>query len=71
MADINLDESKLKELLKVAIVELMQEQKEALSALLTEVIKEIALEKAIREGENTELVRREAIFEILDSRERT
>lgn len=67
MVEINLDESKLKELLKTAILEVLQEQKEVFSDLLTEIIEDIALEKAIEEGENTEPVSREAIFEILEN----
>ncbi len=66
MAEITMDESKLKQLLKSAIVELLQEQKEVFSDLLTEVIEDIALAKAIEEGKSTELVSREAIFKILD-----
>lgn len=71
MAEINLDESKLKALLKTAIIEVLQEQKEVFSDLLAEIIEDIALEKAIEEGENTETVSREAIFEILESQGRT
>ncbi len=66
MADIPLDENKLKEILKTAIVEVIQERKEIFSDLLAEIIEDIALEKAIKEGENTESVSREAIFKILD-----
>ncbi|MGI8503346.1 MAG: hypothetical protein ACR2LR_19760 [Hassallia sp.] len=64
MTEINLDEIKLKELLKAAIVEVLQEQKEIFSDLLAEIIEDIALEKAIKEGEKTEIVSREAIFKI-------
>ncbi|MFB2976146.1 hypothetical protein [Microseira sp. BLCC-F43] len=66
MAEITIDESKLKELLKTAIVELLQERKEVVYDLLAEIIEDIALEKAIEEGENTEPVSREAIFKILE-----
>jgi Fe2+ transport system protein B len=66
MAEINLDENKLKELLKIAIVEVFQEQKELFSDLLAEVIEEIALENAIKEGETTEIVSRNAIFKLLE-----
>lgn len=68
MTEINLDEIKLKELLKAAIVEVLQEQKEVFSDLLAEIIEDIALEKAIKEGEKTELVSREAIFKILSTK---
>ncbi|MBW4447307.1 MAG: hypothetical protein KME38_10670 [Spirirestis rafaelensis WJT71-NPBG6] len=48
MTEINLDEIKLKELLKTAIVEVLKEQKEVFSDLLAEIIEDIALEKAIK-----------------------
>ena len=67
MAEIFLDESKLKELLKRAIVEVFQEQKELFSDLLAEIIEEIALENAIKEGEKTEQVSRNVIFKRLES----
>jgi len=62
MAEIILDETKLKELLKTAIVEVLQEQKELFSDLLAEALKEIALENAIKEGEKTEPVSPEVIY---------
>jgi hypothetical protein len=66
MAEFTLAEIQLKELLKVALVEVLQEQKDLFSDLLAEAIEEIALAKAIEEGEMTELVSREAIFRILE-----
>ncbi|MEH1872525.1 type II toxin-antitoxin system Phd/YefM family antitoxin [Nostoc sp.] len=57
-----------KELLKTAIAEVLQEQKEVLYDLLTEIIEDIALERAIKEGENSETVSREAIFQILETK---
>lgn len=69
MTNTQIDEIKLKELFKVAILELLQEQKEVVSDLLTEIIEDIALAKAIQEGETTENVSREAIFKLLDSQQ--
>ena len=65
MTEITLDETKLKELLKTAIFELVQEEKEVFSELFAEVIQDIGMENAIKEGENTEVVSREEIFKIL------
>ena len=65
MAEITLDETKLKELLKTAILELLQEQKEEFSELLTEALEDIGMKNAIKEGEKTETVSREQIFQIL------
>ena len=65
MAEITLDETKLKELLKTAIIELLQEQKEEFYELLTEALEDIGMKNAIKEGENTKTVSREQIFQIL------
>jgi len=69
MVEITLDETKLKELMKTAILELLQEHKEVFYDLLAEVIEEIALENAIKEGENTEPVSRDSIFKLLERQE--
>ncbi|MEA5564916.1 hypothetical protein [Anabaena sp. UHCC 0399] len=61
------DEIKLKEILKKAIVEVIQEQKEVMSDLMAEIMEDIALATAIKEGENTEIVSREVIFKTLSS----
>lgn len=66
MAEILLDEGQLKEILKKAILEIIKEEKEIFYDLLTEILEDMALEKAIKEGENTEPVAREAIFKMLD-----
>ncbi len=65
MTQVTLDETKLKELLKTAIFELIQEEKELFSELLSDVIEEIGIINAIEEGENTEVVSQEEIFKIL------
>lgn len=65
MTELNLDEEKIKQLLKTALTEVIQEQKEVFADLLAEIIEDIALEKSIKEGEDTETVSREAIFNIL------
>jgi RecG-like helicase len=65
MSEITLDETKLKELLKAAIFELLKEQKEVFSEILTEALEDIGMENAIKEGANTETVSRDQIFKIL------
>ncbi len=69
MKEVNLDEDKLKEIFKTAILELIQEQKEVFSEIFTEIIEDIALANAIKEDENTETVSRETIFKILKNQE--
>ena len=65
MSEDTLNSSQLKELIKAAIVEILQEQKEVFTDLIAEVMEDIALAKAIEEGESTEPVSRETIFKIL------
>jgi DNA-binding protein YbaB len=66
MSEVTLNAEQLKTLLKVAIVEILQEQKEVFTDLIIEAMEDIALAKAIEEGESTEIVSREAIFNILN-----
>ncbi len=66
MSRLSLDQTQLKETFKKAILELFYENKEEFSALLVEIREDIALSKAIEEGEQTELVDRDSIFAILD-----
>ncbi|MDJ0508281.1 MAG: hypothetical protein QNJ64_03335 [Crocosphaera sp.] len=67
MSNIYLGQNQLKETLKVAIYELFQENREESTELLSEIIEDIALTKAIEEGEETELVNRETIFMLLNN----
>lgn len=66
MSNLSLEQNQLKQTLKEAIRELFDENKEEFSALLTEIIEDIALSKSIEEGEATELTDRETIFAILN-----
>jgi DNA-binding protein YbaB len=66
MSEVTLNAEQLKTLLKVAIIEILQEQKEVFTDLIIEAMEDIALAKAIEEGESTEIVSREAIFNILN-----
>jgi hypothetical protein len=68
MSEITLNPEQLKELLKSAIVELLRDNREEFYALLAEVIEDVAMERAIEEGETTETVSREAIFQILNQK---
>jgi len=66
MAHTTLDETQIKELFKQAFVELLQERKDLLYELVAEIIEDFALVEAIREGEETEPVRREEVFRVLE-----
>jgi len=63
---VSMNEKRVKELLKQAMAELLEERKDYFYDLFAEVIEDAALANAIREGEESELVDRSEIFEILD-----
>ena len=65
MRGVTINISQFKELLKATILELLPEAREAFSNLLSERMEHIVMEQAIKEGEDTEPVSREAIFKIL------
>lgn len=62
---MNISEQELKELLKSAIVEVFEERGDLLRDIVEEAFEEVALSRAIEEGEKTELIKREQVFNIL------
>lgn len=69
MLEYSLNETQIKDLMKAAILEIFQEQRDLFQDLIAEALEDIALVKAIDEGKDSEPVSREAIFEILESGE--
>ena len=67
MQQMIVDKNQLKEVFKQAFAELLQEQRDLLYDVFTEVLEDIALVNAIKEGEETEMVSRKQVFEILES----
>jgi len=59
-------EAQLKELLKSAFVEVLQERRDLLREIVEEALEDIALARAIEEGEATETSSREQILKVLD-----
>jgi hypothetical protein len=61
-----LDTAELKQLLKEALSELLTERREDFQELLAETLEDIAMVKAIQEGEDSAPVSKEDIFRLLD-----
>lgn len=61
-----IDENKMKQLMKEALIETLQEQKTVFQDMITKAIEDIALINAIRQGSDTESVSRTDVFDILD-----
>ncbi|MDX6402880.1 MAG: hypothetical protein QOH41_2381 [Blastocatellia bacterium] len=65
----SIDEAKLKELLKSAVLEVLDERREFVKEIVEEAIEEMALARAISEGLATETIPREEVFAVLESRQ--
>ena len=63
-----INESRLKEILKNALIEVFEERKSLFYELFVEALEDIALIRAIKEGEATESVSRDEVFSILEDR---
>jgi hypothetical protein len=61
-----IDEGQLKEALKSAIAEILEERKDLLRDLIEEALEDVALARAIEAGEQSELVSRDEVFNGLD-----
>ncbi|NNG01977.1 MAG: hypothetical protein HKM93_21510 [Desulfobacteraceae bacterium] len=60
-----IDEVKIKQLMKEALIEALQEQKDIFHDMIIEAIEDIAMTNAIRQGENTASASRKEVFDIL------
>jgi hypothetical protein len=66
MSTISIDDGKLRGLLKEALIEVLEEKPELLRDMLAEAIEQIGLTQAIREGEDTAVVGRDAVLKALE-----
>ena len=66
MSGISVEDVRLKNFLKQAILELMEERRDVLEDIFAEVIEDLALARAIQEGEASEIVSQSEVFHILE-----
>jgi len=62
------DSGKLKELFKQAIIEAIEEKKDLVHDLLVEAMEDLAMIRAIQEGEESASASREEVFNILEGK---
>lgn len=55
----------LKQTLKEALAETLREQRDLLEEVFTQVVEDVALSRAIREGRKTKLASRQEVFKAL------
>jgi len=68
MTQTALNHSELKQLLKEVFTETLQEQRGVLHEVFTDVLEDVCLSEAVKEGLQTEPVNRNEVFDILDGR---
>jgi len=68
MENLNADNAKLKEVFKQAIIEAMEEKRDVVHDLLVEAMEDLAMIRAIEQGEETELVSRDEVMSILEGK---
>jgi len=61
-----LDEMQIKESVKQALLELLQERKDLIYELIADIIEDYALARAIKDGEHTPKVSREKVLRALE-----
>lgn len=66
MAEQTIDPA-LRQEIKRAVAEALREQREVLQEVFLEVLEDVGLREAIREGRASEEVDRERVFEVLES----
>ncbi|MEW6440864.1 MAG: hypothetical protein AB1640_07985 [bacterium] len=66
--DFLTDSEKLKEIFKQAIIETMEEKRDLVHDLLVEAMADLAMIRAIQEGEESAPASRKEIFNILDGK---
>ena len=59
------EESRLKKLLKSAVVEVLEERPDLVSEAVADAVEDIAMARAIREGAETQTVERPEVFKVL------
>ena len=68
MPETTFPKDQLKQALKEALIETVSEQQDLLRAVVADVLEDLAFGEAMHEGEATEEVSREQIFDILEGR---
>ena len=63
--ETSISPDQLKALIKAAVAEVLEERREWINEAVEEAFEDVALARAIEEGERTELIEREDVFKLL------
>jgi hypothetical protein len=64
--EIQTNNEQLKDIVKAALIEVLEERQELLRDAINRALEDIALARAIEEGNETELINRSEVFGILE-----
>jgi hypothetical protein len=64
----SISQDQLKDLIKAALVEVLEERQDLLQEVIAQALEDMALTRAIEEGESSELIKREEVFNLLEGR---
>jgi len=64
--ELSINESKMKELLKEALIEMMKDKKEIFYEIVKEAIEDVGMANAIKEGRQNKFVEEQRIIEIIE-----
>jgi hypothetical protein len=64
--ELSVNQDQLKELIKTALVEVLEQRRDLLHDAVVEALEDIALVRAIEEGASSELVGRTEVFDIFE-----
>ena len=65
--ELSIDESRIKQLFKEALIEVIEERRGVFHELLIEALEDNALVHAIQDGEDSTPVSRQAVLKLLDN----
>ena len=63
---ISTEDEKLKELVKAALIDVLEERRDFVKGILVEAIEDMALDKAITQGLTSDPISRDEVFELLE-----
>ena len=64
--EVTIAEDRLKEVLKAAVIEVLEERSDLVREIVEEALEDLALAHAIEEGESSEVVGRDHVFGLLE-----
>ena len=67
--ETTIDDSKIKDIFKQASIEAIEEKKDVVHDMLVDALEDVAMIRAIEDGENSDLVSKSDILKILESKE--